>query len=218
MNHKVHHIAGAVIGEMALLYYHQPVVSFHTLGVLALSSLAALAPDIDKPTSVMASHQPFRFLSESMQAIGLPHRGPLHSIPFLVLLYVLLKYVADLPDLYVFSITLAYASHMFLDMFNAAGVMLLYPWKFNFKFLPSFLAVSSDGDSSGQMIIFSVLNTVFYVLIANIVLMTTSHLPIVGEALGMLHHLLQVKTMFLWEPVADFILGFINSAKKILPV
>lgn len=218
MNHKVHHIAGVVLGEMALLYYHQPVLSWHTPAILVLTSVAALAPDIDKPTSWVATHQPMRFLSETMETIGLPHRGPLHSIPFVVLLYVLLHFVAGLPDMYVWAITLGYASHIFLDMFNSAGVMLLYPWKFNFKFLPSFMAVSSENDSFGQNAIFSILNMVFYILIINMGLSGLSEIHLFHNVASAIQNFLQQKTKFLWEPIQTFVMHIIYFFKKILPI
>ncbi|MFC5401778.1 metal-dependent hydrolase [Cohnella soli] len=216
MNHKVHHLAGIVIAQGALLYHHVPAFSFQTIGVMMCGYGAAMFPDLDKPGSYFTQHQPFRAFSEGLSRVGVPHRGPTHSIPALILFYLLFQYVIPLPDVYVWAIILGYASHIFLDLFNAAGVMLLYPWKLDFKLLPSFMAVSSDDHSIGQTLIHAVLSISFYGLLINTMLDVFSHSPIIGEPIGRLHHWLVQHTSTIWKPVVRAVHASVNGTNTVL--
>lgn len=216
MNHKVHHIAGVVIGQGALLYFNEPVLSINTILVMVTANIASISPDIDKPNSFITIHQPMKLFSEWLERLGVPHRGPFHSLLFLCLIYVLLKYVFQLPDLYVWSISIAYASHIFLDMFTAKGVMLLYPFRFNFKFLPSFLAVDSDDDSIGQSLTYFALMVCFYALMTNISLALLSEVPFMGSYVAKLHSLLLDMTRFIWHPVVQVVKGFIETVRPLI--
>lgn len=209
MNHKVHHITGVVIGQSTLLYYHEPVLSINTILVMVVANVAAILPDIDKPGSFIAAHQPMRFISDMFQRFGVPHRGPTHSIPFLLILFFTLK-LLNLNDLYVWSITLAYFSHIFLDMFTAKGVMLLYPIKLNFKLLPSFIAVSSEDNSIVQSIFNIVLSVCFYSLMIDICLRLLEEIPWAGGYVEILHSKLLNASSFIWEPIVKFISSLIQ--------
>ncbi|MGP3788231.1 metal-dependent hydrolase [Paenibacillus sp. 1A_MP2] len=210
MNHKVHHLTGVVIGQSTLLYFQEPVLSINTILVMVVTNIAAIFPDIDKPESFISAHQPMRFVSEMFQRLGIPHRGPTHSLPILLVLFLVLK-LMNLSDLYVWSITLAYFSHIFLDMFTTKGVMLLYPLKINFRFLPSFLAVSSEDSSIVQNIFNIMLSICFYSLMADICLRLLGEIPWLGGYVDIIHSKLLDLSSFIWLPIVDFITSVINA-------
>ncbi|MFD2328844.1 metal-dependent hydrolase [Cohnella sp. GCM10020058] len=218
MNHKVHQIAGVVIGQGALLYHHTPAFSLTTIGVMFCGYAAAMFPDLDKPGSFFTQHQPFRAFSEGMSRIGVPHRGPTHSLPALILVYLLFKFVIELPDVYLWAIVLGYASHIFLDLFNAAGVMLLFPWRFDFKLLPSFMAVSSEDYSVTQLLIFTVLSGVFYAMLANTMLDILSNTPLVGHGIGRLRLWALDKTEPIWRPIVHSVVSLVQGFQRVVKI
>lgn len=215
MNHKVHSIAGVVIAEGTLLYHGVPAFSFHTLGVMMCGYLAAMAPDLDKPGSFLTVHQPFRAISEGLSRLG-PHRGPAHSIIALILVYMLFRHVIPLPDVYVWAIVLGFASHMFLDLFNAAGVMLLYPWEQDFKLLPSFMSVSSEDHSIGQLLLFSLFSMAFYGILASQMLEILAHTPLIGDEIARLRGWALIKTEFIWLPVVEGVHSTIQMSQTVI--
>lgn len=216
MNHKVHQITGVVIAQGALIYHDVPALSFHTMGVIFCGYMAAMFPDLDKPGSFYTQHQPFRAFSEGLSRIGVPHRGPTHSLLALIAFYLFFQYVIPLPDVYVWAIVLGFASHIFLDLFNAAGVMLLYPWKFDFKVLPSFMAVSSEDHSLTQTILQAAFTVVFYALLANTLLEILSQAPGVGNWFAYLHKWGMGATKSIWSPIVQAVQASIHGVQVVI--
>lgn len=216
MNHKVHHITGIVIAQTLLLYEHVPALSFQSAGVILCGYMASMVPDLDKPGSFFTSHQPFRAFSELLSRIGVPHRGPTHSIPMLILVYLFFRFVIPLPDVFVWAIVLGWASHIFLDLFNAAGVMLLFPWRFDFKLLPSFMAVSSDDNSIGQQALYAIGTITFYGLMIHTVLDILTEAPIIGGLSAYLNDGYVDKLKPVWVPAANNIRASVHFVQQYL--
>lgn len=164
MNHKVHNLAGIVVVESTLITLNQPLISWEA-GVAMLGGYyMALLPDIDDSDSFMAKHQPFRSISYALESAGVKHRGITHSFIALFLVILLLALIPGIPTVIYAALTLAFASHLFLDLFTSAGLGLLYPLKFKFRMLPRFMAVSSDDNSVVQTLLYGIFTALFLVM------------------------------------------------------
>lgn len=94
----------AVMSTPALSVLHLPLIG-----------VASLLPDVDSPTSM---------LGKKVKLLGkiFTHRGFLHTPLFLALFFLITN-----PGIR-WSCVIGIASHLFLDMFNRGGIMLLYPF------------------------------------------------------------------------------------------
>jgi inner membrane protein len=86
-------------------------------------------PDIDSTESFLGSRIP---VLPSAVRMTVGHRGPLHSLAAAITLYLSFSWLhlwifAGLPPELPLWILAGYVSHLLLDMFNPAGVPLLWP-------------------------------------------------------------------------------------------
>lgn len=103
-------------------------ISGEPLGA-AVGALAGLLPDLDHPQSLLGRRLwPVAWTLN--KAFG--HRSALHSLAALLL--VALAARALLPDWWQI-VAVGYASHLLADALTVAGVPLLWPLKFRFRFL-----------------------------------------------------------------------------------
>ncbi|MEF2966056.1 metal-dependent hydrolase [Paenibacillus sp. M1] len=144
MLQKTHTLAGLLTAECVVAYYHQPFLTWEAGAALLLGCLAGPMADIDKKGSTMA--KVFLPLSWALQLLRVKHRTVTHSLLFILALFAILS---PLPDLFLWTAVLSYASHAFIDMFNDQGVALLWPWNKKIGFLPKFLAVDTGSFAEG---------------------------------------------------------------------
>lgn len=104
---KTHLLYGSIAGL---------AVGSGDLKILGLTMLGSVISDIDHPNSMIGKNIP---LIPNL----LPHRGPTHSLIFLV--------VSALINLY-FGIGVAV--HLVLDMMTKSGIQILWPWKRDIRF------------------------------------------------------------------------------------
>ncbi|WP_128894705.1 metal-dependent hydrolase [Longirhabdus pacifica] len=162
MNHKVHHIVGLVAVQGTLLHFDQPVMSNETVIAIMGGYYLSMAPDLDDDDSFLARHQPFRMVAKILGKLSfIKHRGFTHSLLALILLYLFFTKIIPVSDVVLYSFMIAFASHLLLDMFNSDGILLLYPFKFRMKLLPSMFAIKSD-KSFAQDFIYVIFSGIFY--------------------------------------------------------
>lgn len=105
-------------------------------------SLAALIfsllPDIDSPNSILG--RKIRPLSDYLNE-NFAHRGLMHSIWPMAIICALSFFFNN------HSLSLAYASHLFLDSLNPFGIMLFYPNNSRFAFIDIKVKSGSYHDS-----------------------------------------------------------------------
>jgi inner membrane protein len=147
MLQKTHSLAGILAAECAIVYYHQPLLSWESGAAMLLGCLIGPLADVDKKGSTMA--RIFMPLAGILQLLRIKHRTMTHSLICLVGLAVLLS---SLPPFFKWTCLLAYASHPLIDLFNEKGVALLWPWNRRFRLVPSFLAIRTG---SAQETLFS---------------------------------------------------------------
>lgn len=107
---------------MALLLF--PISKNHIVFVSVLI-IASLFPDVDSPTSKIGRNG----FSKTFSAF-FKHRGVVHSIFFMALIYFFLLgiwRIAALPFL------IGYSTHLFLDLLTPRGLRLFWPFKFRIK-------------------------------------------------------------------------------------
>lgn len=108
MTGKTHQAIGLLGGAYAGLYnFSNPIGIFYNLAVISIGSAL---PDFDI-------------------ILGIKHRTITHSLPFLIVLTVLLKQFY--PD-GVLPFVIGYGSHLAADSFTKSGIPLLYPIKYRF--------------------------------------------------------------------------------------
>lgn len=151
MNGRVHGAAGLCISGWMLVHYPQDslVVAAASIGG---SALVSLLPDIDERRASL-SLQPGANIISRIVTIFFKHRGFTHSLLAVLILFLTLKNLNFLPIL-IWTWTLVYLSHIFLDMFNLKGVQLFWPLPFWIAFLPNLISVSSRPYSIVQAILF----------------------------------------------------------------
>lgn len=140
MSGKTHAMVGANAVWVATLFYS---IENAVALLIAVGALAALLPDIDAP------HAKIHYVGKG--ALGMfkgvfHHRGFFHSLLAIAIVAVLStmflrQYHPALPLI----ITLAYASHPFIDGFNYAGVEYLCPSRKRIHLLPKFLRSQVNG-------------------------------------------------------------------------
>ena len=100
------------------------------------ANLGSLLPDLDTKKSYISKKWPYlsKFISKRCK-----HRGFTHSLLFLVLLDIFLKFIVSIGEnniiliCFAYGILLGYLSHIVLDLFTYEGVDLLFPLGFNIK-------------------------------------------------------------------------------------
>lgn len=178
LNHKTHHVAGLVAGEAVLLHFNTPVLSWVTPVVLVGSYFVAVLPDIDQPQSYIGNR--LSPVAHSVQMINIRHRTLTHSLLITFLIWLVLAMV-HLPPVIVWALTLAYASHWFLDLLNEQGVELLWPLPIRVKLLPSVLAIPSEADSLRQNLLKGILTVIHIFLFIAVIRPIILEVPIIGK-------------------------------------
>lgn len=124
MTHKTHAMAGLCVG-----LYFASTGQYDALSVIGLSSIGivgGLFPDIDLPSSQIGqtaktpSRLAFAFTG---------HRGLFHAPVVYIIAFLLLSYFMPTYQVIWETFFAGCASHIVLDLFNKAGMPLLYPWK-----------------------------------------------------------------------------------------
>jgi len=88
--------------------------------------VSSVLPDIDSPRSRIGRNG----FSKTLMAF-VRHRGVVHSLIFMFLIYLILFNVWEVAS---FPFLFGYSIHLFLDCFTIRGVRLFYPFKRRFKF------------------------------------------------------------------------------------
>lgn len=130
MNGTTHKIGGFVSGVIMATTVNV-TVPFLLVGMTG-GIVGSLIPDIDEPKSIVGKK--VRMLSKGVKTI-FGHRGIIHTPVFLAIIFFLMfackEVIAPvyLPyaDLFIWSFTAGYISHLLLDMFTPQGIMILYP-------------------------------------------------------------------------------------------
>ena len=107
---------------MALLLY--PISTSHITFIVVLI-ISSLLPDIDSPTSKIGRNG----VSKTFSAF-FKHRGIVHSVFFIVLIYFILRSFwmeASLPFL------IGYSTHLVLDLLTPRGLKPFWPFKKRIK-------------------------------------------------------------------------------------
>jgi len=86
---------------------------------------ASVLADIDSPTSKLGR----KFSSRVLFAFS-KHRGFLHSLTFMFLVYLILKFTLPI---FAFPFLFGYSIHLFLDIFTVQGIKLFWPFKFRLR-------------------------------------------------------------------------------------
>lgn len=123
---KTHVAGGLLAGALVLPYCAAGDISSQAL-FIGCAGVSALLNDIDSPQSKFGR---LLWPVSKMLQLTAGHRGVLHSLVASVLLYSFLQ--ALLPA-YATPITIGYLSHILLDLFNPAGVPLLWPIQQHFS-------------------------------------------------------------------------------------
>ena len=131
--HILFALASAIIAKRSEL---TPVIAnadwWH---LISATILTCLLPDIDHPSSVLG--QRFRWISKPIARM-FGHRGFTHSLiaigAGLWLLWVKLPAAMWLPADVMQGMVLGYLSHIVADMLTPAGVPLLWPCRWRFRF------------------------------------------------------------------------------------
>ncbi|WP_213427528.1 MULTISPECIES: metal-dependent hydrolase [Paenibacillus] len=153
MRGKIHSAAGIVLAETIILSNGKPTWEITVAAVIG-SGILALLPDLDHRSSTISRTFPLQFASHGLNLLGFRHRAQMHSLSALLVLGGLMwVYSIQIPWILSVCFFTAYASHIFLDMFNEEGVELFWPLPWRIRFLPGFLAVSSDNHSLLQSFI-----------------------------------------------------------------
>lgn len=116
---RTHLAIGLALG----LYFLPFVVDEHKLLFIPIVLLASLLPDIDSAHSSIGRKKVFRPVQ-----LFLEHRGPLHSLSFLIMVSLVLMFFYPVPALPFF---LGYSSHLLADSFTAGGIKPFWPLKFH---------------------------------------------------------------------------------------
>ena len=108
------------------------MLPFQSFSFLTIA-LGSYIPDIDLSTTHMGNQH--KGTSRIISSIGGGHRGITHTPVVPVLLFLLMRDIANsvpsvaaIPCSIIFGLFLGYAVHLFADLFNRKGIPLFYPF------------------------------------------------------------------------------------------
>lgn len=114
------HLSAGIFAALVLFsFVHNPFL----FGLIVI--ISSLLPDIDTPTSKLGRNN----FSKTLTAF-FKHRGVIHSVFFMLLVYFFLLmfwHFAALPFL------VGYSVHLLLDLLTPRGLRLFWPFKFRIK-------------------------------------------------------------------------------------
>lgn len=120
MTGRTHLIVGIAAGLFAAVPYTDP--SIITSAILA-GALGGLLPDIDHPKSIISGYAP----GSGLLRLTISHRGPTHTILFVVL-FAALWVSSPIPQIATISFIAGMLLHLACDMATPAGVRLAWPF------------------------------------------------------------------------------------------
>jgi len=138
MTGKTHQVAGLTLSMGYFLINNTPSYNPATFGaVLAVSSIAALLPDIDQPAGKVWHLMPFGDQVGKAANTFLEHRNITHSIlGFGLISYGFYRLLSLAPSYWginthyvLVAFMLAYGVHLLADMFTVQGIPLLFPFQ-----------------------------------------------------------------------------------------
>lgn len=139
MTYTTHIMGGVLLG--VLLSNSLGADSKTAVIISGAAAIGSLLPDIDHPRSKISNSNIATQVTSGIVSIFTNHRGFFHTIPFVLIVYVILTgvgffdVVKDMDMLkgiykYIpFSISLGMLSHLILDTLNPGGIMWLWPIK-----------------------------------------------------------------------------------------
>lgn len=195
MNHKTHSVAGLVAAEATLLHLQHPPISLVTPMALIGGYVIALLCDVDKPSSKMG--RTLWIVSRTSSLLQIRHRTLAHSALASLIVWLVL-FATPIPDVLAWALFFAFCSHWFIDLFNEAGVELLWPIPIKFKLLPGFLSISSE-DLIGQRLFRLALTVIHLFLLLSLFREYLFSIPLIGSVLRMG-----------WGAVVDLFPGFLR--------
>ncbi|HIH52410.1 hypothetical protein AUJ61_01825 [Candidatus Pacearchaeota archaeon CG1_02_30_18] len=111
------HVIISLFGGLLLMSYFNN--SFLFLGMVLISTLI---PDLDSFNSKIGKRFSSRVLTSFTK-----HRGIMHSLLFLIIIYLLLYFYFQILS---FGFLIGYSVHLFCDLITKQGLRLFYPLKF----------------------------------------------------------------------------------------
>lgn len=145
MTGKTHQSIGALAVISLYVTQTSPEYGPATLAAsLVASYFGSLLPDIDQPAGKLWSDLPLGRTVGRLADPFLEHRNITHSFLGFALVGVGMYFLTrSFPEywgvnrpLLCISFMIAYASHLFADMFTSEGIPLLYPWHHSFGIPP----------------------------------------------------------------------------------
>lgn len=136
MTGKTHQALGLFSGTASFLLLTDPHYNPTTFAwVVVISSIAALLPDIDQPTSTLWNKIPFGKLAGEFANSILSHRNFTHSLlGYALFSWIFYIFLSHLPSywgisehLVLIAFMVAYASHLLADMVTVMGIPLFFP-------------------------------------------------------------------------------------------
>lgn len=121
MTIKSHLTYGLLIG--AAVSITMPNTIPVKIGLIGVSAISALLPDVDLPTTKVG--RKLWIVSNIINKL-FGHRGFIHSPFFCIAIAFILKQKCIIPYVWL-AFAVGYGSHIFLDLFNGPGIPLLYP-------------------------------------------------------------------------------------------
>ena len=122
MKGTTHLTAGIIAGMMFTAATNQPESISAT--IIITTGILALVPDIDKPSSTIGRRIPLFSIPASLAG----HRNLFHAPLLYIAIYTVLLIQFHTYTLWFTAGLIGVASHILLDMFNPAGIPLLYPF------------------------------------------------------------------------------------------
>ncbi|MEI6477635.1 MAG: metal-dependent hydrolase [bacterium] len=190
MTGKTHQVIGMTAGLASFLIATSPHYQPASLaGVLVVSCIGSLLPDIDQPGSRLWNALPFGHIGGELVNPFLAHRNLTHSfLGYGIVCYGMYRLLLLAPLYwglgrhYVFiAFAIAYGSHILADMLTVEGVPLLFPNQHMFGIPPHpFQGLRIEtGHWFENLLIFPLVNAGFIVVIVHYwsVIRTTLFLP-----------------------------------------
>lgn len=127
---RTHLIGGACAG-LLYIYNTAPLHWYTGALVMGITLAGSVFPDIDISTSFIG--RKFKAFSTFINTT-FGHRTLFHSPALYITFYLLLTHLVSVEGIFIGSFMVGVASHIFLDLFNEAGIPLLYPIPHRFSF------------------------------------------------------------------------------------